>query len=196
MKTSKLLRSSLVILGLAIVAALGTRSAFAGVVEYDLVLTELSDTELMLTYNGPGENSAFNVINNDPDFWTVQIVSKNITLDAFTSDWEEPEDPTGMLVNEVVHEEPVDHVVPDSFNVYSDLELRLLGPVGGTLANGTRVPIGYDTEVPIFLSFYDSAAPDETNVNGVPDSGSTLGLLALSAATLLGLSRFRSGRLT
>ena len=176
------------LLGLAvtIAAGLGIHSARGGAIDYNLVLTENSATSLTLAYSGPGGASSFSVLNTSPDNWTITVLSQTIKLTDFEYDFNEPEDPLNQTVNEVFHNSEVG---PEMF-VRSDLPIA---QDNNGMYFGVGLFIGSDTGGAIFLTFNDVAAITEET--SVPDSGSTLGLLALSLGGLLVVRRFRFPRL-
>jgi hypothetical protein len=171
---------------LAITAAVGIPAAYAGQVNptYDLTLTENSSTSLTLTYTGPGGSSAFSVLNTSPDKWTIQVLSNTITLSDVEFNFQEPENPNE--VNDVLH----DSTISKDIFVTSDSTVLLDSPTAVPPIPGV---IGTDNGALIFLFFNDLAGPAEA-VTGVPETGATLGLMALSLTALLGLARFRSAR--
>ena len=173
-------------IAIASTAALATQSAYAAAIAYDLVLTENSPTSLSLAYTGPGGSSSFSVLNTSPDNWTITILSQTISFTDFEYDFAEPEDPLNNTVNVVSHSTDVQS---NMLFVQSNLPIALDN--GGEI--GTNDVVGQDGGVPIVLSFNDGAAASEA-ATGVPDTGSTLGLLALSATALLSLSRLPSLR--
>jgi hypothetical protein len=189
------LARSLIILAVSVGVAVGGSSARAGVIRiYDLTLTENSSTSLSLSYTGPTGDSGFTVMNTGPDQWTIQINSSNLSFDSFSYDWAEPEDPAD--INEVQHSTNVN---PDFIFVVSDLNL-LLDAGGPVLDNNTAAPqtVGSESDGQVTTGFirltFNDLAQGPEAPTGVPDRGSTFGLMALSGTVLLGASRFRSLR--
>jgi hypothetical protein len=171
-------------IALAAFLVIQSQSAHAGGITYNLTLTENSATDLTVAYTGPGGASSFSVLNTSPDNWTITILSQTIFLSDFEYDFAEPEDPTNQFVNAVSHSTDFNS---DQMFVTSDLPIAM--DSNGYVGTGTI--IGTDAGSPIFLTFNDLAGASEA---GVPDAGSSLGLLALSGAVLLSASRFRSLR--
>jgi hypothetical protein len=167
------------------VVAASAASAYAGVEQtFDLVLTEISSTNLSLSYNGPVGPSAFTVINTSADHWSITINSNDLFFSDFIWDWQEPEDPINSA-NEVSHSTQVNS---NTIFVVSDL-------IADALPNNTPAPtfVGFEDSTQfgnIRLTFNDLG--DTQPPSGVPDSGSTLGLFAVAAAVVLGASRIRS----
>ena len=159
-------------------------SSYAASIGYLLTLTENSSTSLSLSYNGP---SNLQITNSSADNWTVTVLNGTAFFSDFTWDWTEPEEPGE--VNEVYAGSAVQN---SFFTVESDESLlEYAGNFATLLPNNgiTPMPVGLDGGTPIFLQFNDLAAGAETN--GVPESGASLGLLAVSVAGLLGLHRVR-----
>jgi hypothetical protein len=151
-----------------------------------LSLTEVSSSMLTATYNGPSGNSAFTVLNTSPDHWSITFISDiRFNAENFPLDWEEPEDPTNSA-NEITFNDNI-----NTLFVVSDL-------VADAMPNNTVSPVvgfedsqnGFANIAIQFNDLGDAQAP-----TGVPDTGSTLGMLTLASISLLGLSRFRSLRL-
>jgi hypothetical protein len=166
-----------------IVTAVGASASHAAAVGFLLTLTENSSTSLTYTYDG---SSTFQIANTSPDNWTVTTLAGSAAFNDFLWDWTEPEEPSD--VNEVYAGGPVHNF----FTVESDESLLSYeGNFTTLLANNTvaPTPIGFDGGTPIFLKFNDLAQSAETTP-GVPDTGSTLVLMVLSAAALCGLHRF------
>jgi hypothetical protein len=169
---------------IATAVAVGTQSANATAV-YDLILTENSSTgptSLTVSYNGP---STFTPTNTGPDQWTIQITSMG-SFDNFEHDWAEPEDPTQRFANVVSHTTDVN----DKLFVTSDLNI-VFDQGGPVSADNTPFSIGTDGGRGVQLTFHDLAAASEA---GVPETGATLALLAVSLIALFGVSRLRSLR--
>jgi hypothetical protein len=174
----------LLMMTIATLVAAAASSGYAGISPtFNLTLTENSSTSLSLSYNGPSGAQAFTVMNTAPDQWTVTTAANsNITFNFFDDFWEEPED-TVNKANEVL--QPV-AINGHTLFVYSDV-------LFDSLPNNTAAPtpIGSDGQAGLisltFNDLGDAAAP----TSGVPDSGSTLVLLALSGVALSALIRFR-----
>ena len=170
-RSSKIFKpSTLVSLGIAIAAALVTQPVRATAVN-NIVLTENSSTSLTATYNG--STSGVVVTNTSADNWIVRFPF-GTSFNSVTGGWMESAN-TG---NRVAFD-----FMSDDLTVFSDVLLT------GGLNNGdTLTGVGTDINgVSIDATFTDNAATSE----GVPDSASTLGLLSLSAAALLGATRLR-----
>jgi hypothetical protein len=175
------------VIAVAAAAAIATPTASA-VPGYFLTLTEVSSTVLTYTYTNASDPMAFTVMpgiggGTNPDTWTVSFTSQSgITLSSAVYDFAEPAAEPSNEVNRYFYATGIGHDL--EFFVNSDLPL-------GTGSTVTSVNIGTDDGIPIFLQFVDSAFASETASSGVPDSGSSLGLLALASATLLGLTTLR-----
>jgi hypothetical protein len=171
------------ILAVAIAVGLTGQATYAGTFDYTLALTEFSSTNLMATYSGPN-TSTFSVMNTSVDHWTVSF-SGTVTFNNFDQAFIEPEN--AAQVNEVSHS-----TYPETHELFvvSD-EPVLLCTADGMWGDGTSVAVGMDGYTRVLLVFKDMAANSEAGT-GVPEGGSTLGLVALSLAALLGFSRLRS----
>ena len=170
-----------IVLTILVAPMLGTRSARAGDI-YNLTLTENSGTSLTLAYNGTP--NAFSVLNTGADSWTISVLSESISLADFEYNFAEPENP--LATNDVFHNSDFSR---DMF-VQSDVVITSQNRTpSGPNANF----IGFDGQVLIFLSFIDNAASSEAP-SGVPETGSTFGLLVLSLAALAGVGRVRALR--
>jgi hypothetical protein len=184
MKTTSYCFNRRVLICLGLIALhLTVRTMSAGAITgFDLVLTENSSSSLSLSYNGPSGSSGFTVTPASADHWTISINSAELNIAPFLYEWTEPED--ANAVNKVSGN-------PFSISVVSDLGLALDG-AALPQSNNTRsaLPIGFDIDQsnPIFLTFNDLAQRTES----VPDTGSTLGFLALSLGLLLVAARLRS----
>ncbi|MFL6515874.1 MAG: VPDSG-CTERM sorting domain-containing protein [Chthoniobacterales bacterium] len=161
-----------------------------------ITLIENSPTDLSVVYTGALLiSSDFMVTNTGPDLWTIKlrqpsanelIYGVDYSFSDFSNGWIEPENL--LQVNEVTHSSTTNS---DEFFVHSDLSVLL-----NTTATADNTPIvvggfnlfGFD---PIFLTFHDVAASTEAS-QGVPDSGTTVGLLVLALAALFGLRRLVS----
>ena len=162
-------------------------------VGYTINLTELSSTSLTVSYNGPGATFS-TPTNTGTDLWTVTYTltqGSTFSLNNFVQDWTEPEDP--LAVNEVSH-----GIVFGSINnLYVSSDESLLEYAGNFSTinpNGTPVLVGTDNSLPVFLRFDDQAMASEA-ATGVPDTGSTLPLFALSITGVVALTRFRRQQL-
>jgi uncharacterized protein YaiE (UPF0345 family) len=175
------------VVGLTAVAALTIPSAHAGTMSLDsvgylLTLTENSSTSLTYTYTGP---STFNITPNGPDDWTLTVATGSCTFFLpMTTDWTEPEN--SQEVNEVMSTSST------SLHITSDESVLIYyGGSTTTVPDSTTVPgWGTDGGVPISIKFVDLASQAEAN-NGVPETGSTFALSAISVIGLLSLTRFR-----
>lgn len=172
------MKTRVVLLAASIAAALGTTPAIAQ--DHQLVFTEDS-TGLSVTYDGTA-------VPVPPSGGTqLWLVNLQPALPGFTFpndiSWIEPENPN--LFNNVAFTS-----APGPVAVASDVTLAFTNPI----ADETAVAIGKfaDGSV-IYATFDDDAAAAETR--SVPDTGSTLGLLALALAGLFGASRFHSRQL-
>jgi hypothetical protein len=143
-----------------------------------LVLTELSDTSLTATYSGTGTVSVAPGPHSDE--WLVTFTGATFSGGA---EWIEPENST--LFNSVVR-----YTTSNVLAISSEDPLRTAIRV----SDGTTVPnFGTDTGNggSISVTFYDKGdAPV-----GVPDSGSTFGLLSVALLSIFGAARFRSRQL-
>lgn len=171
--------STLASLGIAVIAALVTQPTLASVADNSLVITENSPTSLTATYtlaNGSTEAVIIS-LQNVPEEWRISVPSAGFK-DFFNGiNWVEPE--PGL------HNKLQSH----SANVL-DFQSDVSGMFG--LSNGaTETSLGTDTGngLPISITVFDNAAAAEGH--GVPDSGSTFGLLFLSFAALFGAVHFR-----
>jgi hypothetical protein len=148
---------------------------------HEIVIIENSPTSLTATFDG---SSIISITQNIPDQWVITFPAAhfvNITNSGFGVNWVEPEN--FGLVNNVI----------SNLQRLSDLFITsdTTAPGGPVLVNGTtfdNVGFGSDFQ-PINLTFFDNAATAE---GAVPDTGSTVGLLFLSLAGLLGATRVRS----
>ncbi len=164
--------STLVPLGIAIAVALLSQPVRASVIN-NIVLTENSSTSLTATYNG-SPISAANITNSGPDSWIVTFPG---TV-SFNGD-------RGTWIESANIENTVDFILMDHV-------LTVNSDVAGTgfFSDGqTAMGVGTDSSngASINAAFFDNAATSE----GVPDTGSTLGLLSLSMVALLGATRLR-----
>ena len=159
----------------AITAAWATQPVFGGAV-HQFVLTENSSTNLSVTYDG----SPFTVTFVSSDSWTFILPTDFVdTLVGFNQAWTEPEN--SNLVNLVNFGTDIARAA----SITSDLTIdRLAGSGISPVADGTSVQVGTVGGVAVFATFNDKAAASE----GVPDTGTTCSLLALS---LMGLAFLR-----
>jgi len=165
---------TLVPLGIAIAAALVTQPIHAGVID-SIVFTENSSTSLSVTFNG--STSGVTVTPGAPDNWTVVIPAVIFPGSggiAAVFAWAEP---GNVMVGNII-----------DFFAGSN-EIRVSSDISGGAAtftnpNGSTITIEFP---PLSMTFNDNARSEPT----VPDPASTLGLLFLSLAGLLGLNRFR-----
>ena len=159
----------------AITAAWATQPVFGGAV-HQFVLTEDSPTSLTVTYDG----SPLTVNPVSSDSWNFLLpVGFVDTLVGLNQAWTEPEN--SNLVNLVNFGTDMTHAA----SITSDLSIdRLAGSGVSPVADGTSVVVGTVGGVAVFATFNDNAAASE----GVPDTGTTCSLLALS---LIGLAFLR-----
>jgi hypothetical protein len=185
MKPSKCIAASILTIAISILI---TKPALAGAISQtnaSLTLTENSSTDLSLSYTGPDEQPGlFTVMNTGPDMWTITVAQNlgPVFFNDFSNGWIEPEN--AATVNEVSHSTDVNS---NQLFVKSDLSIALNTSVS---ADNTAILVGMDSTAPIYLTFHDLAQASEAT--GVPDTGTTLGLLALSAIVLLGMMQSRS----
>ena len=175
---------------IAVTAALVTQSALAQTTTNSVVFTETSSSTLTVSLDTvmlPGSD----IVNTSADHWTVTIPALLITTSPGVN-WIEPEntpfnmsDPTGF--NTLTFAAPPSVGVETIVNIVSDT--ATLGGGIANLVNGATeevfngLPGGPSTN----YTFQDNAATAEGH--SVPDTGSTLGLLALALAALFGASR-------
>src|SRR3954454_22326376 len=167
-------------LAVCVSLALLAASAFGGVAGHLISLTELSSTNLTATYDG----SAFGITvtpGANPDTWTVVLPSSAFILGWTGAAWTEPEIST-TLGNTV---SPIGN---NTLLVTSDVAATPLLKNGATIFTTT-----FDTRdaVGILISFNDLGDGATT----VPETGSTLGLLALTLTAMAGASRLRCFRI-
>jgi len=175
--------STLTLLGIAI--ALVAQPACAVPIN-DIVITENLPTSLTVTYNG--STSGITVKVRSREEWEVTFPSQVVlTLPTVASAWAEPENflpptfPTNIFSGA--------YFGPNSALIVSDLDSQFF--IGTIYPDGTSVHnLGTDSvnEGPINVTFFDKAAEPET----MADTGSTLGLLFLSSAALLGYASLPS----
>lgn len=159
-----------------------------------LNLTEVSSTSLLVNYvdqNGNTISGAFSAAQNTgTDQWTITILSQDI-IGGFTSAnqssfWVEPGAPTEA--NEV------NHSINDPSHLFVTSDESLIEYVGTSLIVPDGTPVQYGINLsdgsPFFIRFVDQAAQNE-NGTGVPDTGSSLGFLALSIGGLFAINRLR-----
>jgi hypothetical protein len=187
MKTNPSLRifkfSTLVPLAIAIAAALVTQPVRADDIVNNIVLTENSSTILTATYNG--STSGVSVTFVSADSWDVTFPS-SVTFNPISSIavWVEPENADNENGAGFSFDLP-----SNEFVVVSEF----FHPISGGLANGaTANNFGTDTSNggSISVTFNDNG-----DTAGVPEAGSTVGLLSLSLIALLGATRLRHFRL-
>jgi hypothetical protein len=165
-------------LAIAITAALAAQPTAAISTADQVIITENSSTSLTVTLNG-NDITATAVSNRGPDAWTVTLPS-TVSFDANSIGWLEPEN--SNLANQI-------DFTPQVNSLFISSEFVVIP--GGNFTyynNGDNVPVGAT-----FFEFKDNAATAETS--GVPDTGSTFGLLFLSLTALFGASRLRAFRL-
>jgi VPDSG-CTERM motif len=158
---------------LVITAAWANQPAFAGIGTHQFVLTENSQTSLVVTY----DNSPLTVINSGPDQWNFLLPAGFLSSTPGTGpQWAEPDN--ANLVNFVSFGSDITRAAL----VQSDL-LALIGNAA-PFSDGTTVVVGTDGAALVFATFHDNAAAAES----VPDAGMTFSLFGIS---LLGLGFLR-----
>jgi hypothetical protein len=158
--------STLVSLGIAIAAALTTQPVRATAIQ-TLVITEFSSTSLTATLNG---TTPLTVSNFGADEWFIALAG----VDGGQQNWFEP----GAASDNFVQAQALGNRI----EVLSDHPT-----LGNELANGAT-----DTsDFTLNAGELDVTFIDKGDVAGVPDTGSTLGLLSLSVVALLGATRLR-----
>ena len=158
---------------LAIAFAATTQPLLAQVPTHQLVLTETSSTSLKATYDGSIAGVQVNFISTD--HWGVTVDNATFTSNP---QWTEPEAPAAFNVITLL-------APPGQFIVNSDYLNNGTSPLtnGATFNNfGTDSRDGGSISVEF---------ADRGDAGTVPDAGSSLALLGLSLAALLGASRFR-----
>jgi len=148
---------------------------------HTLDITENSSTSLTVIFDAVNVTGS-GVSLNSPDHWTLTF-NPSIQFGGFFNFWIEPGDPTA--VNSVGT-----NGGGNVLDVVSDLHsLNGLEVPDGTPQQQNIVVNGQQGLVSIrFFDLGDAAA------NGVPENASTLGLLLLSVAGLIGAKRLRSAR--
>src|SRR5205085_12359886 len=128
--------------------------------------------------------ATFTITPNGTDMWTLTVATGNCTFFLpQTTDWIELENT--LQANRVTSTSST------SLSITSDTALlTYYGGATTVVADGTPVAWGSDNGTQLFIRFNDQAAQNEAG-NGVPDTGSTLALSAVSMIALLGLIRFR-----
>ena len=173
MKTVSLKTAQVQLLVLAITAMVA-QPLFANAINI-IQFTEISSSVLDVTYNGlsTGITVTFLSANN----WQVDFPAQ-VTFDSTTQGWVEPE--LNGTAN-VVADSAVDHEVFVSSDAFF---------AGTPLADNTPVQIGTDTgnNRAIFAQFHDVG----DGVAGVPETGSSIGLLFFAITGLLGANRLVS----
>ena len=158
----------------AITAGWATQPVLGGAI-HQISITENSSTSLTATYDGSPLTVNFDP--GFPDQWLI-LLPQTFTLGVDEEQWTEPEN--SGLANLLAFNPPI-RGIPPSIGVISDMSLDSQIPVN---ADGATVQVGTDGGVAVFAHFTDQAAGSE----GVPDTGTTCSLLALS---LMGLAFFR-----
>lgn len=169
------MKASLAPFTVAIAAALLTHSVRA---DHMIVLTENSSTDLVATYDG----IPVTVTPGGPDAWSVTFPS-NVLFFTNMLQWIEPENSSlGNAITTFVESATMD--------VLSDTSSTFTSNPDGQAVNG----VGFDSrdEGSISVTFFDNG--DAPAPAGVPDSGSTFGLLSLALTALFGANRLRSFR--
>ena len=156
---------------LAITAAWTTQPVFGEAV-HQFVLTENSSTSLSVTYDG--SPLTVNFVSSESWNFILPAGFINTSVEGGQA-WTEPENST--LMNFVTFGGEVANLA----FITSDL---LAGSGVSPIADGTSVEVGTVGGVVVFATFNDKAAASE----GVPDTGTTCSLLALS---LIGLPFLR-----
>ena len=166
--------STLATITIAVVVASLTQSAMAQN-PHQLVFTENSGS-LSATFDG----APLSVSPVATEQWNV-FVPYTLNSASQVANWIEPEN--SSLVNWAADNGTTRiGVKSDTANFGA----------GATVSNGTPVSFGIDANdnVPVQATFNDNGGEAS-----VPDTGSTLALLALALAALIGASRFRALRL-
>lgn len=163
-------------------ALLLNRPASAGKIIpiYTVDITENSSTSLTLIYNGT-DITASAVTLTAPDHWTLTF-SPSINFASSEFFWQEPGEPN--LYNQVtrIRDTPANQLFVISDTAFVE---------GGFVPDGSTVvepAFDGDTLVSFNITFHDLG---DAPVNGVPENASTLVLLFVALAALLGASRFR-----
>ena len=150
---------------------------------HQFVITETSSTSLTVTYDGTP--LTVSPVPGTTDQWSFILTPGFRSTEQYQ--WAEPEN--SLFVNLVSFF--ATDVTHQAF-VSSDANLL---PALSPHMDGDSIKVGTDGGIDVFAMFTDNAARSEGSAPGVPDSGSTFGLLLLSFGALIGVSRFRSLRL-
>jgi hypothetical protein len=171
--------SALAPLGIAIMAALA-QPVVAASIEID----EFSSTNLTATFDG--STSGVTVQNTSSDHWTVTF-DLDFTFSSTLVAWAEPEnsalDPNGLWNQGTF----IFNASGNQMFIVSDTSL-----LAGSLvaSDSTFVPVGQLNN--IFMKERTVIATFTDHSDGVPDNGSTFGLLVLSLIGVVGAIRLRS----
>jgi hypothetical protein len=167
--------TQLIALAIAITVALLTRSASAQS-RQEITVIENSPSSLSVSING--STTGITVRNTSPDNWSVTIpFSVQSNFDHYN--WTE----SATTFNVVTFSGSSFTVVSDSTEPPTE---------DGSFPDNSTFPVGAvgpDGVVGVDMGFKDNA--DSKEGPSVPDTGSTLGLLALALAALFGASRLR-----
>jgi hypothetical protein len=173
--------SALAPLGIAIMAALAQP-----VVAASIQIDEFSSTNLMVAFNGL--TSGVTVQNTSSDHWTVTFdPAFDFTFSSTPVAWAEPEnsalDPNGLWNQVTV----INNASGNQMFIVSDTSL-----LAGSLvaSNNTFVPVGQTNDISMKERTVIATFTDHSD--GVPDNGSTFGLLVLSLIGVVGAIRLRS----
>jgi hypothetical protein len=169
-----------VALAIAVMAALA-QPVFGIQINNQLVFTEDS-TGLSVTYNGAPLIVTSLGGTGGTQHWLV-TTPVGVTFTSAGVSWTEPEN--SSLFNNVAFTNPTASVAGPTLPVASDVVLPFTTIIGDEMP----FQVGHDLNgVPVMATFDDDGEPK------VPDTGSTLSLLALALAALFGASRLRSIR--
>ena len=185
--------STLTLLGIPIATILVVQPVFGSVADNSLVITENSPTSLTVLYNGSTSGvSATKTSTTGPEVWHISVSTANFnSLGSNFADgiWTEPENSAFGNEGEAAFS--------GGSNTFLFISDFIVGGGITPAANGSTIgPFGTDTVngLPIFVTVNDNAATAEGG-HGVPERGSTFGLLAFALAALFGASQLRSIRL-
>jgi hypothetical protein len=146
---------------------------------HNIVLTENSSTSLTVTYDGSTAGVSVTLL--DTDTWFIVISNAQFST-GIQFAWLEPENSAfGNILSDVLN---------NRFTITSDFPAEGFpsGPDGTTIDN---IGIDLTDGGSISATFFDKG-----DVAGVPEKGSTFGLLLLASTGLLGASRLRSLQLS
>lgn len=182
---------------IVILAACAVSARAGGPPAPNLIITEISSTQLSWTwFGGPtngGTQTGFGTLlpGFTHDAWSFDVLNAQIvttlggTQDVFVY-WKEDDYATTGLVNNVRFYQYGPAANGSTVTVYSDV-LRDQGyPLldnGGVFSFNPPIPGG------LLAQFIDNALSSESGTTAVPESGSTVVLLLISTAALLGVAR-------